>query len=49
MTATERLTLRQLESRPVWDRLLHLIQSDAAKGVLPKDKMNEALTYIRNQ
>lgn len=48
MTATERLTLRQQESRPAWDRLLDLIQGDAAQGVLPKDKINEGLTYIRN-
>jgi transposase len=49
MTAIERLALRQQESCPVWDRMLSLIQGDAAKGVLPKDKINEALTYIRNQ
>ena len=48
MTAEKRLELRQLESRPVWNRLLSLVEGAASMGVLPKEKINEAVTYIRN-
>jgi transposase len=48
MTADERLELRQQESRPVWNRLLSLAEGAAAMGVLPKEKINEAVTYIGN-
>lgn len=48
MTAEERLALRQRESRPAWDRMLTLIQGDAAAGVLPKDAIHEAISYLRN-
>ena len=48
MTIEERLLLRQSESRPVWDRILALIEGDEASRVLPKDKFREALNYIRN-
>jgi transposase len=48
MTFEERLRLRQSESRPVWDRILGLIEGDEAFRVLPKDKFREALNYIRN-
>jgi transposase len=49
MTFEERLSLRQLESRPIWERIQELIQGEAAAGVLPKEKIHEALTYLRNQ
>jgi hypothetical protein len=48
MAAADRHALRQRESRPAWDRLLTLIQGDAAASVLPKDKISEALSYLRN-
>ena len=49
MTPEDRLVLRKFESRPVWDRILELANSDAAKKVLPKDSFKEALTYLNNQ
>lgn len=48
MTIEERLFLRQSESRPVWARILELMEGDEASRVLPKDKFREALNYIRN-
>ena len=49
LSPEDRLILRKFESRPVWDRILALASSDAAKQVLPKDTFNEALTYFKNQ
>ena len=49
MTAEERLRLRQSESRPAWERILLLVNGEAATRVLPKEKIHEALTYLRNQ
>ena len=48
MTAAERASLRQLESRPVWERIQTLLRGDAAAGVLPKEKIHDALMYLRN-
>lgn len=49
MTAAERLSLRQLESRPIWERIKSLIEGETAAQVLPKEKIHEAITYLRNQ
>jgi transposase len=49
MTASERLSLRKLESRPIWDRIKELLRSEAAARVLPKEKIHEAMSYLRNQ
>ena len=43
-----RLELRQRESVPVMKRLRELLDSDAAKRVLPRTKFGEALGYLRN-
>ena len=43
-----RLVLRQRESVPVMSRLRELLDSDAAKRVLPRTKFGEALGYLRN-
>jgi transposase len=48
LSADERLALRQTEARGVWDRLQALLASPAAVGLLPKEKMSEALAYLRN-
>jgi transposase len=48
LSADERLALRQTEARGVWDRLQTLIDSPAAASLLPKEKMSEALAYLRN-
>lgn len=48
LSADERLALRQTEARDVWDRLQALLASPAAVGLLPKEKMTEALAYVRN-
>ena len=44
----ERLALRQSEARGVWNRLQTVIDASAAVGLLPKEKMSEALNYLRN-
>jgi hypothetical protein len=49
MTAEDRQRLRDEESRPVWQRIRQLLDSEAAWKVLPKDKFAEALNYLRNQ
>jgi transposase len=48
-TEAERLALRQSESRPIWEGIQKLIQGETAAQVLPKEKIQEALTYMRNQ
>lgn len=48
LSADERLSLRQTEARAVWDRLQALIASPAAASLLPKEKLSEALGYLRN-
>jgi transposase len=48
LPADERLALRQSEARGVWDRLQTLLDSPTAASLLPKEKMNEALAYVRN-
>jgi len=49
LTLAERQALRDAESRPVWNRIRELLDSEAASHVLPKDKFAEALGYLRNQ
>jgi transposase len=44
----ERLALRQSEARDVWDRLQTVIDGPAAASLLPKEKMSDALSYLRN-
>jgi transposase len=44
----ERLALRQSEAVPVWDSIGQWLESDAARRVLPKSKLGEALGYLRN-
>jgi transposase len=47
-SAVERQALREADARPIWNRIRDLLDSDAAKQVLPKDKIAEALNYLRN-
>jgi transposase len=49
MTPTDRQLLRDLEARPVLQRMRQLIDSEAAAKVLPKDQFAEALNYLRRQ
>jgi transposase len=44
----ERLALRQSEAVPVWEGLDEWLQSDVAARVLPKSKLGQALSYLRN-
>ena len=44
----QRLLLRQQESVPVMARLGAVLDSPAARQVLPKSKFGEALSYLRN-
>jgi transposase len=44
----ERLALRQSEERGVWGRLQALLDGPTAVSLLPKEKMSDALGYLRN-
>ena len=44
----ERLLLRKLEGQPVWKRIRAVLDGEMAKQLLPKEKMAEALNYLRN-
>jgi transposase len=48
LSATDRQTLRDSDSRPIWTRMRDLLDSDTAKHVLPKEKIANALGYLRN-
>jgi transposase len=48
LSADERLALRQSEACGVWDRLQALLDGPVAANLLPKEKMSEALAYVRN-
>jgi transposase len=45
----ERRELRQVEARPIWDRMREYIHGEAVQDVFPKDTFGQALTYLRNQ
>jgi len=47
MTVAERERLHESESRPLWERMREVLDSEAASRVLPKDKFAEALGYLR--
>jgi transposase len=49
LSVGEREQLRSSEARPVWRRMRELLDSQAAREVLPKEKFTEALGYLRNQ
>jgi len=49
LSVGEREELRSSEARPVWQRMRELLDSQAAREVLPKEKFAEALGYLRNQ
>ena len=49
LSCVEREALRAAEARRVWQRLRELLDGEAARRVLPKDKFAEALGYLRNQ
>ena len=48
LTPAECQALRESDSQPIWNRLRKLLDGDAAKRVLPKEKIAEALGYLRN-
>jgi transposase len=48
LSCTDLEALRAREAKPVWQRLRELLDGEAAKRVLPKDKFAEALGYLRN-
>lgn len=48
LTPAERQALRESDSQPIWKRLRELLDGDVAKRVLPKEKIAEALGYLRN-
>jgi transposase len=48
LSSADRQSLRDSDARPIWKRMRDLLDSDAAKQVLPKEKIAEALGYLRN-
>jgi hypothetical protein len=48
LSFADRLSLRQSEARPVWQRLRELVDGEECAKLLPKDKFTEALGYLRN-
>jgi hypothetical protein len=48
LSDAQRLVLRQQESVPVMARLRAVLDSELARGVLPKSKFGQALSYLRN-
>lgn len=45
----EVLALRREKSAPLMDKLRHWLDGDAARSVLPKSKLGEAIRYLNNQ
>lgn len=48
VSAEERLLLRTLEGQRVWERIRQVLDGETASRLLPKEKMAEALGYLRN-
>jgi transposase len=48
LSADERRTLRECESRPVLARIRAYLDSEVASRILPKSSLGEALAYLRN-
>ena len=48
MSCADRVALRAAEAQPVFQRMRGLLEGEAASRVLPKDKLAEALGYLRN-
>ncbi len=48
LSDAQRLLLRQQESVPVMARLRAVLDSELARGILPKSKFGQALSYLRN-
>jgi len=48
LSAEDRLLLRKLEGERVWERMRAVVDGEMAAQLLPKEKMAEALNYLRN-
>jgi len=48
-SSEEVLALRQQQSAPIMDQLRQWLDSDAARNVLPKSRLGEAVRYLKNQ
>jgi transposase len=48
MSLEERLSLRQSEAVPIWNRLGDYLESAAITQLLPKSKLTQAVNYIHN-
>jgi transposase len=48
LPAADRQALRQQEAGEVWRQIDELLASESVAKLLPKDKINEALGYLRN-
>lgn len=48
LDAANRLALRQVEAAPVWDRIATYLDTQM-NDIKPKDKIGEAVRYLRNQ
>lgn len=49
LTSAERLTLRQRDAVPIWQRMARWLERDDVKRVLPKSSLGEAIGYLRHQ
>jgi transposase len=48
LSPSERQALRASDACPIWGRIREAMDSESAKQLLPKEKMAEALGYLRN-
>ena len=49
LDAAARQQLREREAAPIWNRMRHWLDGDAAQRALPRSRIGEALGYLRNQ
>lgn len=49
LTAAERLELRRIEAEPIWRRFRQWLDDIPPDRRLPKSKLGEAVTYMKNQ
>ncbi len=49
LSTADRQSLRAAEAAPLWKKMDELLDGPVAKHVLPKEKIGEAVGYLRNQ
>ena len=48
LSLSERLSLRQSEAAPVWQRMRDVLDGDAVAKLLPKESLRDAVGYLNN-